>query len=146
MLKPSVEIHEQDGRLVAEFWESHRLDPAPVADLRRAVDEHLARGGIPGLVVNLLGVGFAGSAALSGFTGIHRAIKAKGGSLIFAHVEPNLREIFRVSRLEPLFRFADDVPEALKLLQSGADSASPSANGSERPTRPAAPLRRRRSE
>jgi anti-anti-sigma factor len=147
MLKPSVEVREGDGFLVAEFWDCHRLDPAPVADLRRRVDDHLGRGGRAGLVVNLLGVGYAGSAALSGFTGIHRALKARGGSLVFAQVEPNVREIFRVGRLEPLFRFATDVPEALALLAAVANGeAAPAPDaGAPRPSA-SGPLRRRRPE
>jgi anti-anti-sigma factor len=144
MLKPAVEVREADGLLVAEFWDCHRLDPAPVADLRRAVDAHLARGGRPGLVVNLLGVGYAGSAALGGFTGIHRALKARGGSLVFAHVEPNVREIFRVGRLEPLFRFATDVAEATGVL-SGRVAAKPTPPDAPRAPRDG-PLRRRRTE
>lgn len=145
MLKPSVEVREQDGLLVAEFWDCHRLDPAPVGDLRRKVDAHLERGGRPGLVVNLLGVGFAGSAALSGFTGIHRAVKARGGTLVFAHVEPNVQEIFRVSRLEPLFRFAADVPEALGMLSGSNGATAPAPPGAPRPPG-VGPLRRRRPE
>ena len=145
MLKPTVEVREQDGFLVAEFWDCHRLDLTPVGDLRRLVDAHLGRGGRPGLVVNLLGVGFAGSAALSGFTGIHRTVKAKGGALVFAHVEPNVREIFRVSRLEALFPFAADVPAALGMLSGSNGKPEPSRGDG--PLAPgAAPLRRRRPE
>ncbi len=143
MIQPSVEIQQHDGQLIAEFWDCHRLDPAPVGELRRAVEAHLAQGGKPALIVNLLGVGFAGSTALSGFTAIHRALKARGGALVFAHVEPNLREVFRVSRLEPLFRFADDVPGALQLLSEPRTTprraeAPPAASHP-------APLRRRRA-
>ena len=46
MLKPSVQIHNMDGILVAEFWDCLRLDPAPVQDLRKHYEAHLqARGG-----------------------------------------------------------------------------------------------------
>ena len=43
MLKPSVQIHNMDGILVAEFWDCLRLDPAPVQDLRKHVEAHLQK-------------------------------------------------------------------------------------------------------
>jgi hypothetical protein len=60
MLKPSVQVHNVDGLLVAEFWDCLRLDPAPVLDLRNRYEEHVKAGGRPEIVVDLEGVGFAG--------------------------------------------------------------------------------------
>ena len=34
MLKPSVQIHNENGIVIAEFWDCWRLDPAPVQELR----------------------------------------------------------------------------------------------------------------
>ena len=34
MLKPTVEVRNEGGVLVAEFWDCLRLDPAPVRDIR----------------------------------------------------------------------------------------------------------------
>ena len=64
MLKPSVQIHDQDGILLAEFWDCLRLDPAPVQELRSRYEAHLQKKGRPEVVIDLSGVGFAGSAAL----------------------------------------------------------------------------------
>ena len=73
MLKPSVQIHNMDGILVAEFWDCLRLDPAPVQDLRKHVEAHLQAKGRPELVVDLSGVSFAGSAALGNFVALQRS-------------------------------------------------------------------------
>src|SRR5829696_7534330 len=45
MLKPSVQVHDADGIMVAEFWDCFRLDPAPVQELRKLYDAHLAAKG-----------------------------------------------------------------------------------------------------
>ena len=109
MLKPSVQVREEDGVLTAEFWDCLRLDPAPVSDLRIAFDAYRKRTNRAEVVVDLNGVTFAGSAALGGFLAMKRA----GARIIFCNVDPTVREVFRVSHLDPLFAFADDKPSAL---------------------------------
>jgi anti-anti-sigma factor len=124
MLKPSVQVGVENGVFVAEFWDCLRLDPAPVQALRAQFDEHLRRGGRADLVVDLLGVGFAGSAALGGFVALQRLARQKGGRMVFANVDPTVQEVFRVSRLEGLFSFAPDRAKAVAGLTSGADGTS----------------------
>jgi anti-anti-sigma factor len=126
MLKPSLETHNVDGILVAEFWDCLRLDPAPVQDLRAAYDAHLKNRGRPELVVDLSGVGFAGSAALGNFVAIHRVARQRGGRLILCNVDPTVREVLRASKLDVLFEFAGD--RALALL-SARRPATPPGDG-----------------
>jgi anti-anti-sigma factor len=141
MLKPMVQVHNVDGLMVAEFWDCLRLDPAPVQELRKKYEAHLSGQGRPELVIDLLGVGFAGSAALGNFMALHRLARQRGGHLIFCNVDPTVFEVFRVSRLDPLFTFVADRPEALALA---AAEPSPSAAPPGSPTplsdaRPAPP-------
>jgi anti-anti-sigma factor len=138
MLKPSVQVGVENGVFVAEFWDCLRLDPAPVQTLRAQFDEHLRRGGRADLVVDLLGVGFAGSAALGGFVALQRVARQKGGRMVFANVDPTVQEVFRVSKLEGLFTFAPDRAAALTALAvpvPAADGAAGSPAASE-PVKP----------
>lgn len=156
MLKPSVQVHDQDGVLIAEFWDCWRLDPAPVQDLRTRYEAHLKSGGRPPIVIDLSGVGFAGSAALGNFVSLQREARRHEGRLVFCNVEPTVREVFRASRLESLFEFAADRSAALALFAQGP--AAPSSNGKTdapvaagpRPARTTggipSPLRRRKPE
>jgi anti-anti-sigma factor len=115
MLKPAVQIHNIDGVLVAEFWDCYRLDLNPVKELRTLYENHVRSKGKPIAVVDLLGVGFAGSAALGNFVALHRVARQFGGQLIFCNVEPTVLEVFRVSKLDPLFSFTPDRAKALEL-------------------------------
>lgn len=108
MFKPSVQIHNVDGLLVAEFWDCLRLDPAPVQELRTRYEAHVKAGGRPEIVIDLEGVGFSGSAALGNFVALHRTARQQGGRLVFCKVEPTVLEVFRASKLEPLFEFVSD--------------------------------------
>ncbi len=150
MLNPSVQVGQENGVFVAEFWDCLRLDPAPVQVLRKQFEEHLARGGRADLVIDLLGVGFAGSAALGGFVALQRVARAKGGRMVFCNVDLTVFEVFRVSRLDSLYTFATDRATALIVLAEPAANASGSDSNvstlaiPKLAARPAAPSRLRR--
>jgi len=156
MLKPSVQLHDQDGVLLAEFWDCWRLDPAPVQELRSRYETHLRNRGRPEVVIDLSGVGFAGSAALGNFVALHRVARQNGGRLIFCNVEPTVTEAFRASKLEPLFEFVPDRTSALESVARGEQRTNGDKGEQvaiDKPPRPAAentggggPLRRRRAE
>ena len=150
MLKPSVQIHDVDGLMVAEFWDCLRLDPAPVLEIRKHYEAHVQKPGRPELVVDLSGVGFAGSAALGNFVALQRVVRQHGGRIVFCNVDPTVAEVFRASQLESLFAFEPDRDAAVRAVQEGRAVAG-EAEGT--PTRrPAAPrpgisrLRRRGPE
>ncbi len=142
MLKPRVETHNVAGVLVAEFWDCLRLDPTPVQHLKSIYEEHIRKGGSPKLVIDLMGVTFAGSAALGNFVAIHRLGTPRGGHLYFCCVEPNVHEVFRVSKLESLFSFAPDRDAALRMIADGSTKSTPTAQpGSDAATKPPDPPR-----
>jgi anti-anti-sigma factor len=116
MLKPTLQVRMLDGMLMAEFWDCLRLDPEPVKALRAAFDAHIRQGGRPIVLVDLSGVDFAGSTALSGFVGLRKA----GARLIFYNVDPTVREVFRVSNLDALFGFAANL-ETAQAVAAGTD-------------------------
>jgi anti-anti-sigma factor len=125
MLKPSIETHNVNGILVAEFWDCLRLDPAPVQDLRKHYELHLQRNGRPDLVVDLSGVGFAGSAALGNFVALQRMVRHGGGRFLFCNVDATVTEVFRASKLESLFEFVADRPTAVRAVTDGLATDSP---------------------
>ena len=154
MLKPSVQIHNVDGIMVAEFWDCLRLDPAPVQDLRKHYEAHVQGRGRPEMVVDLSGVDFAGSAALGNFMALHRLVRQNGGRIVFSDVSPTVAEVFRASKLESLFDFVPDRAAALRAIidHPGADKADrkPIEKDPDRPQNPPrsgiSRLRRRNSE
>ncbi len=67
------------------------------------------------MVADLLGVGFAGSAALGNFMALHRMARQRGGRLIFCCVDPTVFEVFRATKLDTLFEFTPDRASAVSL-------------------------------
>lgn len=119
MLKPRAELRVEDGLAVAEFWECYRLDPVAVAHLRSLLDDHLAAGGRPELVLDLSGVEFAGSASLGGFIGLHKLLKSRGGGLILCNVSAAVLDSLRVTKIDTLCPIVADVAAARARIASG---------------------------
>jgi anti-anti-sigma factor len=136
-LKPAVEVHTEPCGLVAEFWESLSLDPAPIRELRTKYEAHLRAGGRPIIVVDMSGVASALSLALGQFVTLQKFARSKGGTIIFCNVDPMVREVFRISKLEALFEFASDRPAALERAAKLNSTPSPGADGP--PPQPAGP-------
>jgi anti-anti-sigma factor len=138
MLKPMVEVRDEGGVLVAEFWDCLRLDPAPVRDLRAHYESHVRAKKKPDLVVDLNGVVFAGSAALGGFLALLRLARQHGGRLVFCNVDENVHEVFRISKLSPMFAFLEDRAAALAYVSRPPEDGSPQA-AAEPPAGPSTP-------
>ncbi|RLS24739.1 MAG: anti-sigma factor antagonist [Planctomycetota bacterium] len=116
VLKPSVELREEPGVLVAEFWDCLRMDPKPVVDLRIQYSQVSASSGLKNLIIDLNGVEFSGSASLSGFLALSRIVKQTGGRMVFCNVDINVKEVFQVSKLDAMFVFSEDKDSARKIL------------------------------
>ena len=129
MLKPMVEVKIEGGVFVAEFWDCLRLDPNPVRDLRQHYETHVRAKGKPDIVVDLNGVVFAGSAALGGFLALNRLTRQHHGRLVFCNVDENVHEVFRISKLTPMFLFVEDRPAAMALLAGTEDRPSATVEG-----------------
>ncbi len=125
-------------------------------ELRTRYDTYLRTSGRPDIVVDLSGVGFAGSASLGNFVALQRSVRARGGRIVFCEVDPTVAEVFRASKLESLFEFVADRATAIKAIKeripvapAERKAASTHAPGDEKqppPARPSSgPLRRRNS-
>ena len=65
-----------------------------LAGIRAAAD--------PSLALDLSGVAFLSSMALTRFVALDRELKAAGGRLSLRNVRPNVRRVFAVTRLDAL--------------------------------------------
>jgi anti-anti-sigma factor len=67
-------------------------------------------------IFDLAGVTRLDSTGIGRFIFSYNKIAAAGGKLLMAGATGHVRDSFRVSRLDTVFRFVDDVPAALRAL------------------------------
>lgn len=85
-----------------------RAEPAGVTDVTAAALGRLrqaisSRNAVPRLVLDFSSVAFLSSKALGRLITLHRAVQSVGGRLQLREVRPELRELFRATRLARLF-------------------------------------------
>lgn len=105
--KDATVVTIQDPRLL----ESRTLD-ALGEDLYRLVDQMNRKM----LVVDCSKVQFLSSAAFSVFINLHKKSAAIKGTLILCGLKKDLMQVFEITRLTKLFKFAPDEKAAVEML------------------------------
>ncbi len=79
------------------------------------------RHGRPRIILDLAGVDFVDSAGLAGLLNVLRRADRAGGGVVLVHVGEDLLRLFKLTRLDREFAFAETLPHAAARL--GALSA-----------------------
>ena len=77
---------------------------------------------IPKLVIDMAATTHLSSAALGMLIDVHKKCAAAGGKMIICSLDPSLRRIFKLSKLEKMFTFAKDKKKALEAFGARADA------------------------
>jgi anti-sigma B factor antagonist len=86
------------------------------ARINRLVDELLDRGRRD-FIIDLSDVLHMDSTGIGQFISTLTRVQQAGGRLRMAAAKPNVREAFRITRLDTIFRFCDDVESACEDLR-----------------------------
>lgn len=68
------------------------------------------------LVIDLSGVNFVDSSGLGALVSVLRAVSAKGGDVVLAGLQPNIRAMLELTRLDRIFAVYDTPADALAAL------------------------------
>jgi len=82
------------------------------ADLERVGELLIEATPAPHIVLNLSNVEFVSSTFLGRLLALQKRVDAAQGKLVLCGMNPVVREIFQVTKLESFFHFSDDVPSA----------------------------------
>ena len=94
-------IGEREGSVIGGMIEAH-LDESsdPVAFV----------------VLDFSDVSFINSAGLGACVSIHNTAKAKSAAVVLYSLQPALRDVFKMTRLDKVFKMADDPERLAKVL------------------------------
>ena len=117
-MPPTPELPTVDVRTVAGVTVARLLDKR-VLGLRvaKTFDEVLMPlAGAVGegtLVLDFSKVAYFGSDSFGRLVELGRTVRRGGGTLVLCHLSPDIREVFRVTRLDTWFEIVDDVATAV---------------------------------
>jgi anti-sigma B factor antagonist len=114
-----LEVEESGDVTIVQFIDRKILDEQNIQkigeDLFSLVDE-LGRRKI---LLNFGNVEYLSSAALGKFITLNKKVQAAQGKLILCNIDPNIYEVFEITKLNKLFNIQKEEQAALQAFQSG---------------------------
>lgn len=105
--------HERDITQV-EFVDRNILDEANIQQIGEEIAALIDASEEPKLLINFASVDHLSSAALGTLITINNKMKARKGQLRLANIDPQIYEVFVITKLNKLFQIHDTAETALK--------------------------------
>lgn len=104
--------HEKDVTQV-EFVDRNILDEANIQQIGEEITALIDSATSPKLLINFANVDHLSSAALGTLITINNKMKAKKGQLRLANIDPQIYEVFKITKLDKLFTIHQSTEAAL---------------------------------
>ncbi len=105
---------KRDGEVTqVEFRDRNILDEANIQQICEEISEVVESAPNPKLLISFAGVDHLSSAALGTLITINNKIKNSEGQLRLANIDPQIYEVFKITRLHGLFKIFDSTDEAM---------------------------------
>jgi anti-sigma B factor antagonist len=96
-----------------EFVDRNILDESNIHQIGEEIAHLVEAEQNPKLVISFANVDHLSSAALGTLITIHNKVKARSGQLRLARIDPQIYEVFVITKLNKLFEIHEDVDRAM---------------------------------
>lgn len=105
---------QRDGEITRiRFVDRNILEEARIQEIAAQIGQIIDQATTPKLLLDFTGVEHLSSAALGALITINNRIRKKGGQLRLANIDPQIYEVFAITKLNKLFQIHDDSEAAL---------------------------------
>ena len=91
---------QQDGFTVIELGDQSLIDRDQLKRVSDDLDAFVERGNPPQLVISFVNIQYVSSSFIGKLMGLHKRVAKKGGKLTLSDVNPRIREIFTLTKLD----------------------------------------------
>lgn len=109
-----LRITDQDGVTRVEFLDRNILDEASIQRIGDEITEVIEASSNPKLLISFNNVDHMSSAALGTLITIHHKIRNRSGQLRLADIDPQIQEVFSITKLDRIFTILEDTESAMK--------------------------------
>ncbi len=107
-----LRVRKQEGVVHVEFVDRNILDEANIQQIGDEITSLIDEEAKPRLVISFSNVDHLSSAALGTLITIHNRMKKKQGQLRLANIDPQIYEVFVITKLNKLFEIHDTSDQA----------------------------------
>lgn len=108
-----LKVRQQNNITQVEFVDRNILDEANIQQIGEEINGLIEKDSAPKLLISFANVDHLSSAALGALITIHNRVKAKGGQLRLAEIDPQIYEVFVITKLNKLFEIHESRANAL---------------------------------
>ena len=108
-----LRVAEQDGITRIEFVDRNILDEANIQQIGAEISKIVDAKPQPKILISFNNVDHLSSAALGTLITINNRVRSKDGQLRLSNIDPQIYEVFVITKLNKLFQIHDDVPKAM---------------------------------
>jgi anti-sigma B factor antagonist len=112
MTDSRLRISDNEGITLIEFVDRNILDEANIQAINEEITAVIENTDVPKLLISFSNVDHLSSAALGALITINNKIREKQGQLHLANIDPQIYEVFVITRLNKLFNIHDTTDEA----------------------------------
>ena len=112
MSESRLRISDNEGVTLVEFVDRNILDEANIQAINEEITAEIEKSDTPKVLISFSNVDHLSSAALGALITINNKIKEKGGELHLANIDPQIYEVFVITRLNKLFNIHESTEEA----------------------------------
>ena len=108
-----IRVVDQEGVVRIEFLDRNILDEANIQQIGEEIGRVVESQAQPKVLISFQNVDHLSSAALGTLITISNKIKGKEGQLRLAEIDPQIYEVFVITKLNKLFQIFDSADQAL---------------------------------
>jgi anti-sigma B factor antagonist len=116
--KDSRMLIQRDGEVTRiEFLERNILEETSIHQIGEEIGRIIDQSGDPKLLISFENVEHLSSAALGTLITINNKVRQKGGQLRLSNIDPQIYEVFVITKLNKLFQIYDTAEAAAKTFR-----------------------------
>ncbi len=108
-----IRVNDQDGVTRIEFVDRNILDEANIQQIGDEIGQIIDARAQPKVLISFHNVDHLSSAALGTLITINNKIRGKDGQLRLAEIDPQIYEVFVITKLNKLFQIHDSSDQAM---------------------------------
>src|SRR5205807_3244484 len=111
-----LEVENIGDVTVVNFVDKKILEEQNIQNIGEQLFALVEQDGLTKLLLNFGNVEYLSSAALGKLITLNKKTKASGGKLVLCKIDPQIREVFEITKLDKLFVIRGDEQEALQVF------------------------------
>jgi anti-sigma B factor antagonist len=112
-----IQNNAEHEATIIEFQDRNILDEANIQQIGDEISRIIESRAVPKIIISFEGVDHLSSAALGTLITINNKVRQKDGQLRLTNINPQIYEVFVITKLNKLFNIDQSTSEALKKLK-----------------------------